>query len=91
MSKSLLQKDDRCYLCGRRFGLERHHILAGPNRHLSEKYGLWVLLCHNCHVGNEGAQYDKDKNRQLKEEAQEAFEKEHGHGLWMQVFRINYL
>ena len=57
MSKSIMQTEHECYLCGRRFGLERHHVLAGTaNRRLSEKYGLWVYLCHNCHTGNGGAQ-----------------------------------
>lgn len=42
-----------CFLCGRNGQadrLERHHIFGGPNRSLSEKYGLVVYLCGNqCH------------------------------------------
>ena len=38
-----MQKGERCYLCGRLTGLERHHVIGGvANRKLSEKYGLWV-------------------------------------------------
>ena len=42
-----------CFLCGRNGQgdrLERHHIFGGPNRGLSEKYGLTVWLCGDrCH------------------------------------------
>ena len=42
-----------CFLCGRNGNgdpLERHHIFGGPNRKLSEKYGLVVYLCGDrCH------------------------------------------
>lgn len=92
MSKSIMQKDKCCYLCGKEWGLERHHVLSGTaNRKLSEQYGLWVYLCHNCHTGTEGAQYDPTKNTLLKIDAQAAFEALYGHDKWMQVFRKNYI
>lgn len=89
---SVMQNEKRCYLCGSEMGLERHHVLGGTaNRPLSEKFGLWVWLCHNCHTGTDGAQYDPEKNRMLKAEAQAAFEAEYGHQKWMETFRKNYL
>ena len=92
MTKSIMQNKKQCYICGRQFGLERHHILSGTaNRKLSEKYGLWVYLCHSCHTGNGGAQYEKELNQRLKQEAQKAFEKQHSHEEWMSVFMKNYL
>ena len=91
MSASLLSNEKECYLCMRRTGLERHHVMEGPNRKLSEKYGLWVYLCHDCHTGREGAQYDPDKSLRLKREAQREFEKIHGHEMWMNEFMKNYL
>ena len=93
MSKSIMQSGDpRCYLCGRAFGLERHHVMSGiANRPLSEKYGLWVWLCPDCHRGTEGAQYDKERNQSLKRLAQIAFEARHSHDEWMNVFKKNYL
>ena len=91
MAKSIIDNNERCFLCGRQYGLETHHIMAGMNRKLSERYGLKVRLCHDCHTGNNGAQYDKEKNRELKRIAQEAFEKLYGHDEWMKVFRKNYL
>lgn len=91
--KSIVQTDTKgCYLCGKIVGLERHHIFAGTaNRKLSEKYGLWVWLCHDCHTGTAGAQYDATKGRMLKMDAQYAFERTHSRREWMQIFRKNYL
>ena len=49
--KSIIQPEEQrqCYLCGSVRALERHHIFGAYNRRKSEKYGLTVLLCHNCH------------------------------------------
>ena len=92
MGKSIIQTDRSCFFCGRVSELERHHILAGvANRKISEVYGLWVWLCHNCHTGRNGAQYDPEKNKQLKQDAQLAFQRIYGRKLWMQLFRKNYL
>jgi len=92
MGKSVIQKVEACYFCGRINDLERHHIFAGTaNRPISEKYGLWVYLCHNCHTGKAGAQYDKEKNLKLKREAQRTFEKDHSRVEWMNLIRKNYL
>lgn len=93
MKKSIMQEGEpQCYLCGKRINLERHHVMAGTaNRKLSEKYGLWVWLDHDCHTGTEGAQYDRNLNLLLKQEAQKAFEKQYSHELWMDIFRKNYM
>lgn len=90
MAKSIMQQDDRCYLCGR-IATETHHVLEGPNRKHSERYGLTVRLCHDCHTGDHGAQYDREKNLRLKREAQQAFEKTHTREEWMSIFMRNYL
>ena len=92
-SKSIMQQGDpRCAVCGCRVNLERHHIFAGvANRPLSEKYGLWVYLCHNCHTGTDGAQYNREKGDSLKRLAQIAFEAKYDRKTWMETFRKNYL
>ena len=90
--KSALQNEKRCYVCGSEIDLERHHVLAGmANRRLSERNNLWVWLCHRHHTGPDGAQYNAELNRRLKEDAQQAFEKEHTRQEWMDLFRKNYL
>lgn len=48
--KSIMQRDEKCYLCGMAVGTEEHHIFPGrPNRAHSEADGLKVRLCWNCH------------------------------------------
>lgn len=92
MAESIIQTERCCYFCGKLTGLEKHHVFGGvANRKVSETYGLTVWLCHECHVGNEGAQYDKEKNLELKREAQRAFQKYYGHAAWMRLIRKNYL
>ena len=92
-SRSIVQQGDpRCFMCGKRVNLERHHIFGGvANRPLSEKYGLWVYLCHECHTGAEGAQYNREKGDALKRLGQIAFEGKHSHEEWMELFKKNYI
>ena len=92
MSQSIMQAEKECWFCGRRTDLECHHVFGGvANRPISEKYGLKVWLCHEHHTGDTGAQYVKEMNLQLKQEAQKAFEKENSRGLWMKLIEKNYL
>lgn len=92
MTDSILQNEKECWFCGRTAGLERHHIFAGvANRSISERYGLTVWLCHEHHTGDGGAQYDKERNLQLKREAQRKFEAIYDHDMWMRLIRKNYL
>ena len=95
-SKSIMQQGEpRCYFCGRRVNLERHHILGGfssKNRDYSEQYGLWIWCCDFHHLDpKEGVQYNREKGDSLKRLAQIAFEARHSHEEWMQLCRKNYL
>ena len=79
-------------MCGRVTGLERHHVMTGANRGLSEQYGLWVFLCgETCHRGKDGVHQNREKADALKRLAQIAFEARHSREEWMQIFRKNYL
>ena len=91
--RSIIQDDlTRCYLCGRTGSLETHHVFGGvANRRISEKYGLTVKLCPNCHRGTDGAQYDKQKNLLLKRDAQFSFERTHTRAEWFRLIGKNYL
>lgn len=92
MTKSILQQGDpRCWFCGKRTELERHHVMPGANRKWSEKYGLWIYCCHEDHTGKDGVQYNRKKADGLKRLAQIAFEARHSHDEWMKVFMKNYL
>ena len=92
MAKSILQTERCCYYCGRLDGLEKHHVFGGPNRKISDRYGLWIW-CDSYHHRDlkEGVQYNKYKNLQLKQDAQMAFEKTHPRSMWMELIRKNYL
>lgn len=94
---SIMQKDKFCYLCKATCGehLDRHHIFPGSLRNSSEKYGLWVYLCHDkCHEnGKYAAHKCVETQQKLKKEAQEAAMKEYGWTVdeWRERFYKNYL
>ena len=90
---SIIQKGDpRCFFCGRRTGLERHHVMTGPNRALAEEDGLWIWACVFHHTDpKEGVQYNREKSDALKGLAQTAYEARHSHDEWMNRYRKNYL
>lgn len=54
---SILQTEERCFLCGRRDRkLDRHEVFGGAYRDKAKHDGLWLLLCHeDCHEGPRGA------------------------------------
>lgn len=94
--KSIMQdKDSRtCYLCGREGITEEHHVFYGTsNRKWSEKYGLKVRLCPECHragkIGIHGGNRDADSK--LKRAGQMAFEKKNPDISFRQIFGKNYL
>ena len=93
MSKSILQSNtEECYICGRQWGLECHHIYAGvANRRISETQGFKVMLCHKCHTGNGGAQYEKELNLRLKRECQAKFEETHTREEFRKLIGKSYL
>ena len=53
------QLERACFLCGKNGcadPLDKHHIFGGSNRKKSEKYGLYVYLCHHeCHENGRNA------------------------------------
>lgn len=87
--KSIIQSERECYFCGSPY-VEDHHIFGGPNRKLSERYGLKVWLCreHHAEVHTGG-----DKMRLLREEGESAFLRAHGAdtGDFIALFGRNYL
>ena len=65
---SIVQRvtDQRCFLCGRCDGkLDRHEIFHGAYREKSKELGLWVTLCHPCHMvlHHMGRSYDSRLKR----------------------------
>lgn len=85
----------KCFICGRHMPTESHHIFFGTaNRKLSDKYGLKVDLCHECH--NEppnGVHFSNIQCRFLQKIAQSEAMRYYGWSKdeFMQIFGRNYL
>lgn len=76
MSKSIIDENKVCHVCGVTQNLERHHVFFGvANRSKAETDGLWVWLCDECHRGRFGVHgHDgSDLNRSLKREGETAY------------------
>lgn len=84
-----------CFLCGKYGLMEEHHIFSGPNRKLSEKYGLKVLLCgESCHrTGKRAAHVCKETAQALHEYGQKKFMIDQGASVedFIAIFGRNYL
>ena len=84
----------RCFLCGRTGWIEKHHLFGGAYRKKSDKLGLVVDLCHECH--NEppyGAHHNKDTMLLLKKYGQQKAMEEQGWTVedFIREFGKNYL
>ena len=77
MESILTTKKGECYVCGRIGFTELHHIYYGQKqRRISDREGLVVYLCPECHKGTRGV-HGRDGAQlgySLKEIAQEAWE-----------------
>lgn len=87
-----------CWLCGRNGNgdpLDHHHIFGGPNRKLSEKYGLVVDLCHfQCHIfGVDAVHNNPDTMQELHEYGQRKAMHDNGWSKedFIRIFGKNYL
>lgn len=68
-----------CYLCKRHTYTHEHHIFFGPNREHSERYGLKVHLCVECHeTGPEAVHTCDHTRRYLEKIGQQEFERQIG-------------
>lgn len=68
--KSIIQSDEKCYICGYIGDLETHHCWHGSNRKKADEDGLTVRLCRLCHSNL----HDKGiKDRYLMEIAEKAY------------------
>lgn len=90
-----------CYLCEHHGDyslkpvLHEHHIFPGSaNRSLSEKYGLKVYLCPDCHQNAPDSVHKSpqgENNRFLQEEGRKAFERVYPNEDFRKIFGKNYL
>ena len=102
--KSIIQEDDgTCYLCrilhddwSIKKDLEKHHIFGGNRwREISEKYGLYVHLCHSHHRTGSEAVHDSKRSGEIKQllfiEAERAWLKERDMSSWMELIGKNWI
>ena len=88
MAKSIITDKKFCYLCGTPYSLEMHHCVFGRFRKLSDKYGLIVPLCRECHYE---VHHQADQQMYLKQVAQMKFDEKYGKGKFFEVFGVNFL
>ena len=83
-----------CDLCGKYGYLELHHIFGGANRSLSEKYGLVVNLCHECHnEPPDGVHFNAENMLALRKWAQKQAMENYGwdEAEFIKIFGRSYL
>lgn len=89
VSNGNLLERKSCYFCYSVRYLENHHCVGGPNRPISDYFGLMLPVCGKCHDLLHDT--DNSMNRELRAYAQKRFEEVHSYEEWMRIFRKNYL
>ena len=79
---------DKCYICGSYQGIQVHHMLHGSMRAKADKYGLTCPLCYMCHTLLHDHGY---KDKELQQEAQRIFEKDHTREEFIKEFGKSFL
>ena len=100
-AKSILQNNkDYCFICKRHksadfYGLDKHHIYFGAYRNKSEKYGLFVFICHNeCHIfGERSVHRNYEVDTALKKYTQKKAMQHYGWSKedFLKIFGKNYI
>ena len=101
MARSIIQgkASRQCLICAMLHGdisqklvIEELHIFGGPNRKLSEHYGLKVYLCPWHHrIGRDAVHRNAEISTEIKQIGQRAFEELYGHDRFMKEFGRNWL
>lgn len=79
--RSIVQMEDKCFICGRAFGSETHHIFGAANRRWSEADGLTIRVCRSCHESIHEGPNTKSLMKALHQIGQEKWEAYYGPGL----------
>lgn len=88
---SFIGDPEECFICKSTYSLETHHLLNGPYKKASEKYGLLIKVCTNCHTMAPNAIHrDSKVMKKLKQLAQTHFEKTHAREEFIKEFGQNY-
>lgn len=83
------EESETCFMCGIQGQLAHHHLIGGPYRSKSDKYGLVIPLCPICH---QDVHTDKAKMHLLRKYAErKMLSKGWTVEKWIQEFGKNYL
>ena len=94
MVKSLLQRNEACYICGTTLNLHLHHIFYGTaNRKLSDEDGCVVYLCQRHHTGAAGVHTNRKIDLTLKTKCELAWLKQYNKTIedFIERYGRNYL
>lgn len=92
MSKSIMQNERKCLICGRDDYLHLHHVFAGSYRQKSDEWGCVVWLCPYHHNGSMNSIHANSKmDKRLRRETQLKFEELYGHDKFMEEFGRSWL
>ena len=82
--------DRECYICGRWGYCDTHHLIGGSNRQKSDRLGLTIPVCRDCH---EAIHKNPRVFLWLKEQAQRKAMSEQGWTVedFIREFGKNYL
>lgn len=90
--ESVIQKEKVCLICRAQKGLHRHHVFGGPNRELSERYGMSVWLCGMHHnLSARGVHLNREFDLEVKKLGQRTFEQSHSREEFREVFGKSYI
>ena len=80
---------EHCFVCGKP-RQQIHHVIGAAYRKKSEKYGLIIPICEQCHREVHDSP-DQKLNKELKKIAQADFMMNHTYADWMKYFDKNYM
>lgn len=90
--KSIMQTDQRCFVCGMAIGTETHHIFGAANRNFSDQDGLTIRVCRQCHYNIHFSKISGDLQNALHQQGQEKWEEVYGdRDAFMRRYGRNYL
>lgn len=93
--ESIIQTEKCCFLCGSTKNLNLHHCIHGvAHRKISDQEGLTIYLCVKHHTGSkEAVHLNPSLDLEIKQLAERVWLEKHNNniGLWMKLFRRNYL
>lgn len=71
MVRSILQRNEACYVCGTTLNLHLHHVFYGTaNRKISDADGCVIYLCQRHHTGDQGVHHDRKLDLTIKAKCQ---------------------